>query len=411
MNPKTKDIEVESGYEKQERLRKEEEKRLKDLESRRTAKEIAEAETEARRLAGVKVKGTAASIGKDGKSVPSSSSSSSARSVQKDGKKGDAKDRNRKGKNDKNTGYDGTDIESNSDSDSGSDSGSGSGSGREDDAAASANHSRSPTTAPANNNTSRSVSPVPVATSAAAVAASSNAPNPGASTSGSANPRSIYTEHTTAHTTLHKHPHKHHSHHKTHKIPDPIFLGCLILAPAEYMRCRNLATFPLHDRPVKKIHNISVGVAKSSVSVGNATGTERASSPLSVTGLPALLQGPCAEYPLITISFNVETVVQWQKELKEKEEILKKLKQQEDDAADEAEETSVDLFVQQFEKDTETDKFPHNGLILSGKTKGNIMANEDNIDGLDGKHVDYNFKGIRFVSMRAYGCLCVDLLL
>ncbi len=78
------------------------------------------------------------------------------------------------------------------------------------------------------------------------------------------------------------------------------------------------------------------------------------------------------------------------------------MKQEEDDAADAAEETTVDLYVQQFEKDTETDKYPHNGLILSGKTKGNVKANEDNIDGVDGKHVTYDYKGISMVKLLKY---------
>jgi len=386
MNANTKDIEVESGYEKQERIRNEEKMRLNDTGDVQMARKKAEAEVKL--LAAGPGTGTGTGTGKTSAIKDDKSKGTGMSTANQPGKQS-KKDERGKEKRKRKYDNDDTDRESNSSSNSNSDSESYCGGDCDkdsvkDDSGGKKNASRTPTH-------------IAVDTGVGGAGAGA-----GAERSGS-NLRSIYLDRPALAAIGRPHnsdnpPHRHrHRHKKIPKLPDPEFLGCLILAPAEYMKCRNRAKYALHARPAsmalsllgtKSTVSSQINASGSAAAAADKTSAEDVSKALTDIGV-------AVEYPVITISFNVETVVQGQKEAKEKELISKKMNQAEDDAADTAEAPRVDLFVQKFEKDTETEKFPHNGLILKGKTKGNIMANESNDDGVDGKHVEYNYKGIR----------------
>jgi len=314
MNSKTKDIEIESGYEKQERLRKEEEKRKKELEDIRIAKEkiLIEQEEAKQKLA---EKNGKAFKGKDGKPIsPTAAAKINAKKLKRAKRKLKRREE-----------QDNTDSENNSSAGSGSSSGSGSSDSDDDGGAASTGPSRSQTPVSSHVPGSRSPTPVPFA-----------AADSIGTTTGGTNPRSIYSEHpVTPISSLHsKKPHHHHHHHhkkKVVQIPDPEFLGCLVLAPSEYMKKRTFATYTLTDRPLKKTHNIGRSSSTSTdVPITDQSGTGADADagagadvgditvPINTTVSHAdsinlthknktsstLL--PVA-YPVITISFSVET--------------------------------------------------------------------------------------------------------
>lgn len=305
MNSKTKDIEIESGYEKQERLRKEEEKRKKELEDIRIAKEkmLIQEEEAKQKLA---EKNGKAIIGKDGKPLsPTAAAKINAKKLKRAKRKLKRREE-----------FDDTDSENNSSA--GSSSGSGS-SGSDDGRADSTGPSRSQTPVPVSSHVpgSRSSTPVPFAAT----------DSTGPTTSGT-NPRSIYSEHpVTPISSLHSNkPHHHHNHHhkkKVVKIPDPEFLGCLILVPSEYMKKRDFTTYTLTDRPLKKTHNIGrISSTGTDVPVKDQSGTGAAADvgditvPINTTvsrtdsiNLPHTTYSTLlpVTYPVITISFSVET--------------------------------------------------------------------------------------------------------
>ena len=201
MNSKTKDIEIESGYEKQERLRKEEEKRKKELEDIRIAKEkmLIQEEEAKQKLA---EKNGKSLIGKDGKPLsPTAAAKINAKKLKRAKRKLKRREE-----------FDDTDSE-NSSSAGSSSSGSGD-SGSDDGGAASTGPSRSQTPVSSHVPGSRSSTPVPFAATGAVTDST------GPTTSGT-NPRSIYSEHpVTPISSLHSNKSHHHHNHHT-RFPDP----------------------------------------------------------------------------------------------------------------------------------------------------------------------------------------------
>ena len=236
---------------------------------------------------------------------------------------------------------------------------------------------------------SRSETPVPL-TAALQPQSKSQKPNSGSISSASissnsaSNPRSIYTNELSGTSTPDK-PKK-----RKEKTPSDEFLGCLILQPAVYMRKCVHVTYPLSEVPPRMVF-FGPNDATGSV-IASATA---ASKPVAPAGTNAV------SLPTITLSHTVETVMQWMKDNKAKEETRRLAQAAEDDLADAAEETAVAMHIQKFEK-IDIDKFPHTGSILQGRILGGLMANEDNMDGVDGAFVKYDYSNISIVKLLKY---------